>query len=42
MIIQISRKTNIMHISNVEKYIDDMILQRGYAYFRQGKILTLI
>ncbi|QDZ77518.1 SWIM zinc finger family protein, partial [Bacillus cereus] len=29
-----------MHISNFEDYIDDMILQRGYTYFQQGKIGT--
>ncbi|PEP91528.1 SWIM zinc finger family protein [Bacillus toyonensis] len=30
-----------MRISNFEDYIDDMILQRGYTYFQQGKIGTI-
>ncbi|PGO63854.1 hypothetical protein CN980_25950, partial [Bacillus cereus] len=30
-----------MHISNFEDYIDDIILQRGYTYFQQGKIGTI-
>ncbi|MBJ8025006.1 hypothetical protein [Bacillus cereus] len=30
-----------MHISNFAEYIDDMILQRGYTYFQQGKIGTI-
>lgn len=30
-----------MHISNFEDYIDDMIVQRGYTYFQQGKIGTI-